>query len=165
VAARIRKYQLKTLEIIVSIKPSAPSKMISILLWRYGKKYSRDILKDIVDRRAAGKASACFKLMIHVPECIMGDLSREREDDQLRNFEFQPQTGCVGEPGPFVVRCNMRGDPAVLANQFNETSLVLVEQRGVRIESCRHVGARSCCLENSATPLSRWESSRKQQGP
>src|SRR5258708_38016265 len=111
-AARIRKYQLKTLEIIASIKPSAPSKMSSILLWRYGKKYSRDILRDIVDRLAAGKASSCFKLMIHVPERIMSDLSREREENQFWKFEFQPKTGCVGKPRPFVVSGNMRGEPA-----------------------------------------------------
>ena len=77
VSARIGKDQLKTLKVIASIEPSAPSEMGWIFLRGHGKQHGRTIFKNVVLGFADGEAFACLKLAIDVPKRIVRDLSAE----------------------------------------------------------------------------------------
>jgi hypothetical protein len=124
------------------------------LLRRDRKKDSRNISKNAIERLANGKVSSRLKLAIHMPEGVVGDRPCERKQDQLWKIELQPESSCVGKARPFVVGCNMGAEPAMLANLFNETLLVFVELRRLRVESCSHNKTCPCWFKMQITPLS-----------
>ncbi len=72
----IRIYQLQAFEIVISIKPSAPPEVSSILRKRHGKKHGRGIFKDLTGWFANRKTSSRFELALDGPERIVSVLSR-----------------------------------------------------------------------------------------
>jgi len=124
--------------------------------------------RDVFGRLANGKASSCLKLVIHMPERIVGGLSSEREQNQLWKLELQPKTSCVGEARPFVIRRNMRADPAMFSNLFNKMLLVFVKLRRIRVESRAHSNTPFCCFKSSGYTMAwcnvSWQSSTAHAG-
>jgi hypothetical protein len=78
----------------------------------------------------------------------MGDPLWEREHNQLWKLELQPKASRVRERWPFDVRHDMRAEPAMFTNLFNEPLLLFVEPRRVSVESCTH-STRYCCLKKA----------------
>jgi hypothetical protein len=108
------------------------------MLRRHGQKIAIQIHEDSISRLADRKMPAGFELTIDVPERIVRGLRPQREHNQFRLPEFQPEAGRLGKTGIVALGRNLRVDPAMFANYGDEILLVLIEHFRRRVESREH---------------------------
>jgi hypothetical protein len=145
-SARIGKDQLKTLKLVAPIEPSAPSEMGRIFLRRHRKQHRRNIFENVVLWFTDGEVFSRLEPAIHVPKRIVCDLSAEREHDQFRKPELQPNAGRVAESRSIAVGSLHTCRTSHACGRFRRSSV-----RAYRVAQDRHpeLYALPCWLESS----------------
>jgi len=116
----------------------APPEVGRISRGRHIQKDALHIYKYFVGALTDGKTLSSLKLTIDMPERIVGSLRPQREHDQLRKFELQPEAGGVAEPRTVTLGPNLGIEPAMFANLGHEVLLVLIEHLRRSVEGGRH---------------------------
>src|SRR5262245_23426003 len=134
----IRPDGLHAIEIVAAVEPAAPAEVLLVVPLRHRQQRCLAILEYAVDRSADRKALALLQRTIDVPERVVGNLAFQSKRNDLGKIELEPEAGRVAEARPFLVPEHGRTEPAMVSNVRNKFPLMLIEFRGIDVQSRNH---------------------------